>query len=97
MSDFENQLRGHLRRKQPPAGFVQSVLAKSATRKQPSRRWALGAIAASLALAGGLEIYHYQQGQFAKQQVMLALRITSEKSHVAQMKIDQINQRGILP
>ena len=97
MNDFENQLRGHLQRKQPSAGFVQSVLVKTASRKQPARRWVLAAIAAGLTLAGGLEIYHYQQGQFAKQQVMLALRITSEKSHVAQMKIDQINQRGILP
>ncbi len=96
MNDFENQLRQNLQRKQPPMGFTQKVLIQTATPKRHVRQWVLAAVAAGLSLAGGLELYRYQQGQFAKQQVMLALRITSEKSHVAQMKIDQINQRSIL-
>ncbi len=96
MNDFETQLRQNLKRKQPPMGFTQKVLLQTATPKRHLRRWILATVAAVFSLAGGLELYRYQQGQFAKQQVMLALRITSEKSHVAQMKIDQINQRRIL-
>ncbi len=97
MNQFEDQLRQTLSRKQPPAGFADRVLSKTTPRNRLWRWQAVAALAACLAGVGIYEIYRYQQGQFAKQQLLLALRITSEKTHVAQQKVEQLNQRGFLP
>ena len=95
MNHFEDELRQTLQRKQPPVGFAEKVLAK----KRGSKRlwhWAVIALAASLAGVGTFELYRYQQGLHAKQQLMLALRITSNKMNVAQQKVVELNQRNIL-
>ena len=97
MNQFEDQLRQTLSRKQPSADFVEKVLLKTAPRNRLWRWQAIAALAACLAGIGIYETYRYQQGQFAKQQLLLALRITSEKTHVAQQKVQQLNQRSFLP
>ena len=97
MNQFEDQLRQTLSRKQPSADFADKVLLKTAPRNRLWRWPAIAALAACLAGIGIYETYRYQQGQFAKQQLLLALRITSEKTHVAQQKVQQLNQRSFLP
>lgn len=97
MNEFEEQLKQTLSRKQPAIGFAEKVLARTHPRNH-SWKWALVAgLAACLAGVGVYETYRYQQGQFAKEQVMLALRITADKTHVAQQKVDQLNHRSFLP
>lgn len=95
MNQFEDELRQALRRKQPPAGFVQKVLAKT---RGPGklRHWLAIGLAASLAFIGAFELYRYEQGMHAKQQLMLALEITSNKLNAAQHKVDAVNHRSIL-
>ena len=97
MNQFEDQLRQTLSRKQPSADFTEKVLLKTTPRNRLWRWQAIAALAACLAGIGIYETYRYQQGQFAKQQLLLALRITSEKTHVAQQKVQQLNQRSFLP
>lgn len=97
MNQFEDQLRQTLSRKQPSADFTEKVLLKTTPRNRLWRWQAIAALAACLAGVGIYETYRYQQGQFAKQQLLLALRITSEKTHVAQQKVQQLNQRSFLP
>ena len=97
MNQFEDQLRQTLSRKQPSADFTEKVLLKTTPRNRLWRWQAIAALAACLAGVGIYETYRYQQGQFAKQQLLLALRITSEKTHVAQQKVEQLNQRSFLP
>ena len=97
MNQFEDQLRQTLSRKQPAAGFVDKVLLKTTPKNRLWRWQAIAALAACLAGVGIYETYRYQQGQFAKQQLLLAIRITSEKTHVAQQKVEQLNQRSFLP
>lgn len=103
MDRMENDLREALRRKEPPAGFAARVLAAAesqAARRpsgwnwlRPQMRWAVASLACILILAAGMAIRQQREremrarGEAAKQQVMLALRITSAKLHVAQAKV----------
>lgn len=103
MERMENDLRRALARKEPPAGFAARVLAAAdsqAARRashwswfRPQMRWAVAALACVLILTAGLAIRQQREremrarGEAAKQQVMLALRITSAKLHVAQAKV----------
>ena len=95
MNHFEDELRQVLQRKQPPAGFAEKVIAKQAKPKTAWRWLAIG-LAASLACAGTFEFHRYQQGMHAKQQLMLAIEITSNKMSAAQQKVVELNQRSIL-
>ena len=74
MNQFEDQLRQTLSRKQPSADFTEKVLLKTTPRNRLWRWQAIAALAACLAGVGIYETYRYQQGQFAKQQLLLALR-----------------------
>jgi len=79
--NFEEELKLALRRKEPPPGFRDRVLA--ATRPRPRHVWRQLAAAALLtAILGGTTAHWIEQrreGERAKEQVLLALRITSEK------------------
>lgn len=99
-NDLEDRLRAALRPVEPPDGFVERVLARSArsasaegpavTREATGRSswlhrpWLTGALAASLVLAllGG-HLWQEQReraaGLAAREQLMEALRVTSEK------------------
>lgn len=102
MTRLEDQLRSALRPVDPPAGFTDRVLALAAKRERtlwarltdafalPRLRWAT-AVVAVLVIASGVGIRVQEQrraeGEVAKRQVMLALRITSEKWQVAAKQI----------
>lgn len=96
MDQFENDLKEALRRVDPPAGFEQRVLARlareSSASRQPSR-FTAWATAAGLAFAslGGVAIYQHQQQRKAEQardQLVLALRITSQKLDIVRSRIN---------
>lgn len=93
MTPFEDELRQALRREEPPAGFVERTLARAARENRPPRRafrlpYSVAAMAASLALVvGGHQYHEYRRGQQAKEQLMLALQITSSQLTQVQNKI----------
>ena len=99
MQSFEDELRSALRRKEPSPDFADRVLARVPTglpRRPlgPARRpWAAGvaALAASVLLASGAVGYRYYQGERAKSQVLLAVRIAAAKLNKAQKKVQMLN------
>jgi hypothetical protein len=104
---LERELRKALERVEPPAGFAERVLARAAkedaSMPQPRTwlrwfgtgglRWAAAcALCVSLATSGIL--YHYErekQGERAKEELMLALRITSSKLQFATESVERMN------
>lgn len=97
MTNFEDELRSALRRENPPAGFADRVLERASPRASARPNWAAWAVAASLALSmGGVEYKRRNdEGKRAKQQLMLALDITSSKLALAQKRVDELSQRTI--
>ena len=97
MASLEDELRSALRRHEPSPGFAERVLARAyAAPVHPSRRWVrwAAAMAAALMLAvGSLEYRHYQ-GERAKSQVLLAVRIAGSKLNKAQKKVHMLAHRS---
>jgi hypothetical protein len=97
MTNFEHDLQRALRRREPPRDLTADVMA----RIEPRRRilgWrpALAAAAVVLLMLGGWDRYReYRQGVQAKEQLMLAVQITTVKLAVAQAKISELNRRRI--
>lgn len=96
--EVEQGLKEALRRKPPPVGFARRVMARlpeqAAAREmprtlRPRRAWLAVALAAGLALVsfGGVRYQQYRQGQEAKRQLLLALRITGEMLTLAQNQV----------
>jgi len=89
--DLELQLRTALARKQPPPGFEARTVAR--TRRTPVRTWVSLALAATLlvtfAAAGIHRVREQRRAEEAKQQLMLALQITSEKLAVVEKVLDR--------
>jgi hypothetical protein len=101
MASLEDELRSALRRREPQPDFAERVLARVAAApvsrmsrvSQPWVRW-VAAIAAALLLAvGGLE-YRQYQGERAKDQVLLAMRIAGSKLNKAQKKVQMLAHRS---
>ena len=96
MSRLDDELRIALQRTDPPPGFAARVLAQAEIRSSRCRWWT-AAIAAALLLAGGLEFERERriraQGELAKQQVLLALRITGSKLQFVKEKIHAIDSK----
>ena len=94
MSRLDDELKIALRRVDPPPGFAGRVLAGAESNRR-GRRWWTAAIAAGLLLAGGLEFERERriraEGEQAKQQVLLALRITGAKLQIVKEKIHAID------
>jgi negative regulator of sigma E activity len=106
---LESHLRDALRRESPPTGFASRVMdriAEEEMRSQASpsgrsthRRWR--AVAASLMLAtllGGYSAHRIAEqrrieGEQARDQVLLAMRITGEKMRYAQQEVRSIGTR----
>ena len=96
--NLEDELRSALRREEPSPDFTARVLARvSAAPARPARRpWTpwLAALAASLLLSAGVLEYRQYQGERAKSQVMLAMRIAASKLNKAQKKVQMISHRS---
>lgn len=102
-NDLEQELRRALQHKQPSSGFVARVLANLPEERRspwagwlhvPVLRWATAAILFVVIGSGAVAYYHHQQelarGRAAKQQLMLALRITGAKLQLAQQRVHAI-------
>lgn len=101
MSQFERDLREALRRREPRPGFAEDVLARARQAKEPqhwSWRW-LAVAAVMLVMIGGFVVMREQQrraeGEKAKQQLMVALRITGTKLRSVQERVAAVQQRAI--
>lgn len=104
---FEEELRANLRARPAPDGFADRVLAKvDALPNREPTPWPLrtirnpivrGAIAATFLLSIGVGGYFEHQrerqiaGEHARQQVLLALRITSSALQDVRNKVDSDN------
>jgi hypothetical protein len=105
MHPSDDELRQALTREDPPAGFADRVMVKArqldAERRQPAR-WRLMAAAAAVAgvivtAGAGVRVYQRQVQQAevmrAKEDVMRALRVTSEKLRTARAQVQQIERK----
>jgi hypothetical protein len=108
MDPLERQLKSALKREQPTGDFAARVLARVEQEKslQPwwrmffaatSLRWAT-AVALCVLVVGGFvyqreEARERAEGEAAKQQVMLALRIAGTKVKLAQDRVQQMSDR----
>lgn len=89
--NLENDLKRALRRQAPPAGFAGRVMQRierAETRRTRPHWWR--AAAASVVLVAALggytahRIVEQRRGEYAKEQVLEAMRIASEKVRYAQ-------------
>lgn len=109
MDHFEKELRASLRRESPSANFEARVADRIAQTRGgrrripsilawwPQLRW-VAVAALCLLILGGLAYQREQQirraeGEAAKQQVMIALRIAGAKMKLARTKVQSLSQR----
>jgi hypothetical protein len=96
--NLDDELRSALSRREPSPDFAARVLARVSA-APPRRathawtRWVAGIAAAVMLTAGTLEYRHYE-GERAKEQVLLAVRIAAVKLSKAQKKVRMMNHRG---
>ena len=97
MDWLEDELKQALGRKQPSPDFDARVTA-AAGRRSVLRfpvlampRW-LAAAAAVLVITGAGAGYRHHQGEAAKEQVMLAMRITGQKLNRIQVQMKGVRQ-----
>jgi hypothetical protein len=100
MSQFERGLRESLRHREPPAGFAERVLARSreSEARHTARPWLAAAAAVVLMIGGGIFVEHQRQqakDEKAKEQLMVALRITGSKLRDVQERLSTIQQRAV--
>jgi hypothetical protein len=98
MSHFEDDLRDALRRREPPGGFVDRVMARVPQKRRswwslPSLRWvpALAMLLVVLVVAGTVQQRRAererQEGERAKQELMFALEVTSKQLEATKEKL----------
>jgi hypothetical protein len=94
--NLEHDLKRALRRESPPAGFASRVMQRIEA-DQPRKRpvwWRAAAASVTLGLLLGGYATHkaveYRRGEHAKQQVLEAMRITSEKMRYARQEVRSI-------
>lgn len=109
--DFERELREQLQVRSAPEGFADRVMARVPKRQgrrewfrfnAPVWRWAVAALLVVGMVVGGLERERQQrlEGEHAREQVMLALRITGSALRGVQQKVNaedeqhQLSQKG---
>jgi len=100
--NLEHDLKHALRRESPPDGFAQRVMQRleetEATAADAPRRrpvwWRAAAASVTLGLVLGGYATHkaveHRRGEHAKEQVLEAMRITSEKMRYAQQEVRAI-------
>lgn len=90
---LENDLKHALRRKEPDAGFAGRVMARIERAETPKRPVWWRAAAASVMLTvllggyGTYRVIEHRKGERAKEQLLLAMRIASEKVSYAQQEV----------
>jgi hypothetical protein len=97
--NLDDELKSAFRRSEPSADFAERVLARVAAAParrapRPWIRWAAPIAAALLLAVGGLE-YRQYQGERAKDQVLLAVRIAGSKLNKAQKKVQMLTHRSV--
>jgi len=99
MSRLDDELRQALRPAAPSDGFAERVLARAAARqpnavRRPGLRWVAAAAAILALFVVWLDREHDRKvaTESAKEQVVLALRITAEKLQLVREKVQQVNQ-----
>ncbi|HEX9161671.1 MAG TPA: hypothetical protein VF980_08200 [Thermoanaerobaculia bacterium] len=99
--DLESQLKSALARKQPPPGFASRVVAAvnrgPRTEERGRFRWrAIAAAAMLTVILGGWtahEIAERREGERARNEVLLALRIAGAKVRYAQTQVHDIGSK----
>jgi|SRR5580765_892123 hypothetical protein len=102
MSQFERDLRESLRRREPPPGFAEKVLSMSRMSRESETRhtarpWLAAAAAVVLMIGGGIFVEQQRQqaeDEKAKEQLMVALRLTGSKLRNIQERLSTIQQRA---
>jgi len=103
MSQFDRDLRESLRPRQPPADFAANVLARTREPEvRPPYRWRWLAVAAVILLmAGGITFIREQrrraESEHAKQQLLMAFRITGSKVREMQSRLSAVQERIVYP
>jgi hypothetical protein len=99
--DLEEQLRSALKRESPRQGFRDEVVAAAIRGSRPEARglwWRAAAAALVLTATLGAWTAHTiaerREGERAKDEVMLALRIAGSKVHYAQKQVHDIGSKG---
>lgn len=101
MNRLERELSESLKRREPPPGFTERVLAHTFASEKPGfSGWQWLAVAALVVvMVGGVVFVREQRRQAederSKQQLMVALRITGSKLRSVQEKLSAIQQRTI--
>ena len=92
--NLEDDLKRVLQRQEPDPGLAGRVLARALTAEQPRKRpawWRAAAASVALAtLLGGYttwRVVEHRRGERAREQVLQAMRIASEKVHYAQQEV----------
>ncbi len=97
--NLDDELKAEFARQEPSPDFADRVLARVAAapvrRTSPIySRW-IAAAAAALLLAAGTVEYRRYEGERAKSQVLIAVRIAGGKLNKAQKKIQMLSHRSI--
>jgi hypothetical protein len=105
MDQFERELREQLQARSAPGGFADRVMARVPQRRAPREtflgfgvpvwRWAVAAVLVAGMVVGGLEHDRQQRmaGERAREQVLLALRITGSTLRDVQQKVSARDER----
>ncbi len=109
MEPLERQLKDALRHEEPSGDFAARVIARVEQERDrrpwwrslfaaPSLRWATAVVLCVLVIGGVVyqreEAQRRAEGEAAKQQVMLALRIAGTKVKLAQDRVQQMSDRS---
>lgn len=93
--DFTERVLAQASRRPSQPGLWQRI---TTAMQLPSLRFATAAVLVVAAVGGSVEYRHYQQhkreGEQARQQLMLALRITGSKLQYVQAKVNETQQLG---
>jgi hypothetical protein len=105
MKPFDDELREALKRREPPDGFARKVVAcidaeAPHQEKASPWRWKTALFAAALlsiviGLSGYREHLRRMEGERARHEVLLALRVTGAKLRNVQERINQVEKRTI--
>lgn len=94
--NLENDLKRALHREPPPAGFAGRVMERiEREQHQPRRRpvwWraAAASVLFAVAVGGGYRLHEIRKGERAKEELLRAMSIASEKVRYAQQQVREI-------